>query len=454
VNYKKIALKLIQDLPFITSIAIVKRKGRLLFSTDNWNIKADLSRIIDAWKSNNIRSIKVSGLKYSIINITNEKIIATSTKGKGHIVGAKDDKHKIIVHIEPDGLIIFAYLEMLKILSYFRKKKTHIKKKEKLGQRKEIGKKFSSFQKFEKEKKFNIDKVLENKSYLKQDILDENAGIPFTARLMAHYRYQESKRENPLLIDPFAKKLAGNLTSYLKNHIRYSEMDYPIIRSHYIEDKLIIPWCKKNEKSQIVLLGAGLDTRAYRLKSLQTNTHTIFEVDFPTIIKYKKEHLREKKPLCNLIRISTDLSNPIWISHLIEKNFIQDVPTFWILEGLVYYIEKQDAKTLIREIAKLSMEKSEIFVDIMQISRWSSILIENESNNASERDIDRSLKNFIANPYSKHLKWGIDIKNIPSFFLDLGWNVSCSWADEHDQGRDVGQKGMIFVEGTIIIKNG
>ena len=39
-----------------------------------------------------------------------------------------------------------------------------------------------------------------------------------------------------------------------------------------------------------------------------------------------------------------------------------------------------------------------------------------------------------------------------SFFASAGWNVLlCSFADDHDQGRDVGQKGLIFVHGMRAI---
>ena len=48
-------------------------------------------------------------------------------------------------------------------------------------------------------------------------MMDEKKdAIPFTARLMAHYRAQESKRKDALIIDPFAERLAGDLQFYIK----------------------------------------------------------------------------------------------------------------------------------------------------------------------------------------------------------------------------------------------
>jgi methyltransferase (TIGR00027 family) len=119
----------------------------------------------------------------------------------------------------------------------------------------------------------------------------ENTEITFTARLMAYYRAQECKHSHPLIVDPFAERLAGDLSAYLNKHKRYTEMDYALVRASYLENNLLTPWCKAQRNSQIVLLGAGLDTRAYRFEPLQTNTHTIFEIDFPSVICYKEELL-------------------------------------------------------------------------------------------------------------------------------------------------------------------
>ncbi len=41
-------------------------------------------------------------------------------------------------------------------------------------------------------------------------LVSEGSEVPFTARLLAHYRALESKGDSPLLIDPFAERLAGD----------------------------------------------------------------------------------------------------------------------------------------------------------------------------------------------------------------------------------------------------
>jgi len=267
--------------------------------------------------------------------------------------------------------------------------------------------------------------------YKEQKINNENSPLLFTARLMAYYRANENKSSFPLIKDPFAERLAGDLTSYFDNHGHYSEMDYPIVRSFYIEEILLKSWCKTHKNSQIVLLGAGFDTRVYRLEFLQANTHIIFEIDLPIVNRYKEEILKYKKPLCNLVRISADLSNLEWISLLIKSGFSKKIPTFWILEGLVYYMEKKAVGSLLAKVSEISVKNSQIFVDIC-VPIFAEIKV---------------------GPFSKHFKWGLDKKDVKSFFSIVGWNVSCSYADNYDQGRDVGQKGLIFIQGeNAIIK--
>ncbi len=261
----------------------------------------------------------------------------------------------------------------------------------------------------------------------KQEELDDvSAAVPFTARLNAYYRAVESKVTNPLLTDPLAERLAGNMDEYFKKHKRVAGMgDSSIVRSYYVENELLIPWCSVHKKSQIVLLGAGLDTRAYRFKPVQKGSHSIFELDLPIIIHYKNEVLHNEKPLCSLVRVPIDLSDPTWTSELLESGFSSETPTFWILEGLVYYIDRETVISLLREISEMSTPDSHLFVDVCV----------------------PALADLEWGPYTRHFKWGVSKEEVSSFFALTGWEVSSSFIDDHDHGRDVGQKGIIFVHG-------
>ena len=93
---------LMQSDPSIIAAAVLKGK-EILYTTDNWDISADVDRIVSSWIGQNARFIIVSGVKYSMLQMEAERMVAMSMKGEGSIVAAKDDEHKLIVYVGPDG---------------------------------------------------------------------------------------------------------------------------------------------------------------------------------------------------------------------------------------------------------------------------------------------------------------------------------------------------------------
>ena len=98
-----VVYNLIQKDPSIIAAAVVQGKDTILYSTDNWDISSDVGRVISSWIGLNARFVMVSGVKYSVLQCTSERLVATSIKGEGHIIGAKDEEHKVLVYLEPDG---------------------------------------------------------------------------------------------------------------------------------------------------------------------------------------------------------------------------------------------------------------------------------------------------------------------------------------------------------------
>jgi len=87
----------------IIAVALVQGKDTILYSTDNWDISADVGRVISSWSSLNVPFIVISGVKYSVLQSASERLVATSIRGEGHILGAKDDDYTLILHVEPDS---------------------------------------------------------------------------------------------------------------------------------------------------------------------------------------------------------------------------------------------------------------------------------------------------------------------------------------------------------------
>ena len=108
---------LMQKDPSIIAAAVIKGADTILYSTDNWDISPDIGKVISSWNSMNAQFIMISGVKYSILQCTSERLVATSIRGEGHILGAKDEEHKLIIYLEPDGEPMGATMDTARALS-------------------------------------------------------------------------------------------------------------------------------------------------------------------------------------------------------------------------------------------------------------------------------------------------------------------------------------------------
>ena len=93
---------LMQADPNILAAAVIKGK-EVIYTTDNWDISGDIDRVVSSWVGQNAPFIMVSGVKYSILQMETERLVAISLKGEGSICAAKDEEHKLICYLQPDG---------------------------------------------------------------------------------------------------------------------------------------------------------------------------------------------------------------------------------------------------------------------------------------------------------------------------------------------------------------
>lgn len=133
---------------------------------------------------------------------------------------------------------------------------------------------------------------------------DREITVSFTSRFMAAIRSLESKREKPLFTDPLAAKLAGD--DVIARALELDEQKsiaYVQIRTKFFDDFLTNNLSKSR---QVVLLGAGLDTRAFRLDFPEGVS--LFEVDRVDAIVYKNAILTDDDPNCSRYSIVGDLA--------------------------------------------------------------------------------------------------------------------------------------------------
>ncbi|MFX1315199.1 MAG: hypothetical protein ACFE9T_05005 [Promethearchaeota archaeon] len=103
VNYKSIVKDLQKHYSDASEVVIINKSGKMLYSTDNWNVKSDINGLISSWSSGNAQFVNMNKIRYSILQMEPERFIGTNRHKKGHLVGASTpDKDKyMIAHIKP-----------------------------------------------------------------------------------------------------------------------------------------------------------------------------------------------------------------------------------------------------------------------------------------------------------------------------------------------------------------
>ena len=76
----------------VFGVAIISKDGRLITQTENWNVETDLKVINELLNQNlelgqkGITSISIQGIKFMVVENTEERKIGTNITGKGHVI--------------------------------------------------------------------------------------------------------------------------------------------------------------------------------------------------------------------------------------------------------------------------------------------------------------------------------------------------------------------------------
>lgn len=129
---------------------------------------------------------------------------------------------------------------------------------------------------------------------------------------------------------------------------RYEKYAYwsVIIRTPLI-DRYVLDYASRGYGA-VINIGAGLDTRPYRLP-LTRDMHWI-EIDFPGIVDFKNEKLAGKAPHCKLERIGLDLSDHAKRKKLFDELNAKVGPAIILTEGVIPYLDETAVGSLARDI--------------------------------------------------------------------------------------------------------
>lgn len=291
------------------------------------------------------------------------------------------------------------------------------------------------------------------------DDWDIVSGVGITALMVAAARAMESTRDDALIDDPYAESFVRSSgitvpipTSWatINDSENQSEADqqwasywtgmvgYLGVRSRFFDE--YVHDASTAGVRQVVLLAAGLDTRAFRLSWPE---HVeLFEIDQPKVLEFKDSVLAEQGALAGCARhvVPIDLRAD-WPEALLRASFDPQRPTAWLAEGLLPYLPGTAAEALFAHVHQLSAVSSWFATE------YAGTDIRSRVHNPAFQDIYRRLGCDMA------ALWPDDDRPDPERWLrDAGWQVTAiSRAQAADRyGRRLGKFGGDIIMGTLL----
>ncbi len=159
---------------------------------------------------------------------------------------------------------------------------------------------------------------------------------------------------------------------------------------------------------QLVILGTGYDTRAYRIEGL--NKITVFEVDHPNTQIAKTEKIEKifgRLPE-HVVYVSVDFESEDLGQKLLEKGYNKSQKTLFIMEGLVMYIPPNAVDATLFFISKCSGKGSAIIFDYYPQSMVDGI---------SESEAAKNIREFAAEQ-GEPLQFGIEEEMVEAYLAE------------------------------------
>jgi methyltransferase (TIGR00027 family) len=207
------------------------------------------------------------------------------------------------------------------------------------------------------------------------------SAVGTTAQWIAAARALETESDSALFNDPFARILAGDAGFAMLDEVRRSmgpmggAVDssrpdpYLSIRTRFLDDGLL--QAVTGGIRQVVILAAGMDTRAFRL-DFPAGT-VLFEVDRDDVWAWKEPVLKNggAAPRCDRRVVHADLAAE-WVPALTAAGFDATLPTAFLVEGLLMYLDAAAVDRLFASLAALAADGSWLGLDLVNAEMLSS----------------------------------------------------------------------------------
>jgi methyltransferase (TIGR00027 family) len=172
-----------------------------------------------------------------------------------------------------------------------------------------------------------------------------------TAFMVAAWRANESRRTDRLFEDSLAERVAGeegrHILAALPKKAFLGGWSV-VIRTCVIDD--LISRAIANGIDTVLNLGAGLDTRPYRM-NLPGSLRWV-EADLAHVIELKESRLAGEIPRCKLERRKVDLADAASRSMFLEEVASTSKQVLVLTEGVIPYLKPEEVEALARDLRK------------------------------------------------------------------------------------------------------
>ena len=152
-----------------------------------------------------------------------------------------------------------------------------------------------------------------------------------------------------------------------------------------------------NPATQLVVLGAGFDTRCYNLP--EGADIKCFEVDMPPTLNAKKRALQLAEVAHDHVTfVETDFNQEIWLEALLDSGFNPNLTTYVLWEGVTMYLVEEAVRDTLNLIASLPTGS------VVGADFFSQDLIQG---NPPFEKISKAMLRGIKYQYSENLQFGI-----------------------------------------------
>ncbi|MFE3249732.1 class I SAM-dependent methyltransferase [Streptomyces sp. NPDC059209] len=200
-------------------------------------------------------------------------------------------------------------------------------------------------------------------------------GVGVTALMVAAARAIETHRHDTLARDVYAEHFVLAAPASAAWPVRPQQVEdgdanplwgrfarYFGLRTRVLDDFLLRSVHTSGAR-QVVMLGAGLDSRAYRLD--WPSGCVVFEIDRAGVLAFKHGVLDglSATPKAARVPVPVDLRDG-WVDALAGAGFDRSAPTVWLAEGLLFYLPSAAETYLIDTVDRLSAGGSALAFEV------------------------------------------------------------------------------------------